>query len=305
MIANLPVSDSSTLRSAHVRGVKHAVRIGANGVAFWGGAADMNAMRPPYSYRHDPSVPPFADDKPVIIFDGYCALCSGWASFVLRHDRAGDVSSALRAIAARARALRPLRPRSAGLRDQYPDRRRRGVVQIGRLDPHGRRARLPVVARGGLSRAADGLARPALRNASRATGCAGSASARAAIAPTRALPTGSSHEPARPHPRRLRHVRRTARAAARRRGAPDAHRRGALAQRRPRRSARRWRRRRRWSRRRSTATAMRTRSCRRSRPTSWSTRAGRSRPMAILIAWCAPPSRAASTISISPTARTS
>ena len=49
----------------------------------------MNDMRPPYSYRHDPAVPPFADDKPIIIFDGYCSLCSGWASFVLRHDRAG------------------------------------------------------------------------------------------------------------------------------------------------------------------------------------------------------------------------
>jgi len=48
----------------------------------------MNSMRPPYSYRHDPSVPPFADDKPIIIFDGYCALCSGWASFVLHHDSA-------------------------------------------------------------------------------------------------------------------------------------------------------------------------------------------------------------------------
>jgi len=40
----------------------------------------------PYSYRDDPSVPQFADDKPIIIFDGYCALCSGWAAFVLRHD---------------------------------------------------------------------------------------------------------------------------------------------------------------------------------------------------------------------------
>jgi predicted DCC family thiol-disulfide oxidoreductase YuxK len=49
----------------------------------------MDLMRPPYSYRHDPAVPPFADDKPVIIFDGYCALCSGWAAFVLRHDEAG------------------------------------------------------------------------------------------------------------------------------------------------------------------------------------------------------------------------
>ncbi len=46
-------------------------------------------MRPPYSYRADPAVPPFADGKPIIIFDGYCALCSGWAAFVLRHDHEG------------------------------------------------------------------------------------------------------------------------------------------------------------------------------------------------------------------------
>jgi len=46
-------------------------------------------MRPPFSYRHDPAVPPFADDRPVIIFDGYCALCVGWAAFMLRHDHAG------------------------------------------------------------------------------------------------------------------------------------------------------------------------------------------------------------------------
>ena len=43
--------------------------------------------RAPYSYRHDPAVPPFPDEKPVIVFDGTCVLCSGWARFVLRHDR--------------------------------------------------------------------------------------------------------------------------------------------------------------------------------------------------------------------------
>ena len=42
-----------------------------------------------YSYRGDPAVPNFPDDRPIIIFDGYCALCSGWAQFVLRHDRHG------------------------------------------------------------------------------------------------------------------------------------------------------------------------------------------------------------------------
>lgn len=39
-----------------------------------------------FGYRRDPAVPVFPDDKPIIIFDGYCALCSGWAEFVLRHD---------------------------------------------------------------------------------------------------------------------------------------------------------------------------------------------------------------------------
>ena len=45
--------------------------------------------REPYSYRTDPAVPAFADDRPVIVFDGHCSLCSGWARFVLRHDRKG------------------------------------------------------------------------------------------------------------------------------------------------------------------------------------------------------------------------
>jgi predicted DCC family thiol-disulfide oxidoreductase YuxK len=43
----------------------------------------------PYSYRADPAVPAFADERPVIVFDGHCALCSGWARFVLRNDRKG------------------------------------------------------------------------------------------------------------------------------------------------------------------------------------------------------------------------
>ena len=42
-----------------------------------------------YSYRQDSAVPDFPDDRPIIIFDGHCALCSGWARFVLRHDPAG------------------------------------------------------------------------------------------------------------------------------------------------------------------------------------------------------------------------
>jgi predicted DCC family thiol-disulfide oxidoreductase YuxK len=42
---------------------------------------------PAFSYRLDPTVPPFPDDRPIIIFDGYCVMCSGFARFILRHDR--------------------------------------------------------------------------------------------------------------------------------------------------------------------------------------------------------------------------
>ena len=41
-------------------------------------------MREPYSYGGDPAVPKFRDDRPIIIFDGCCALCSGYV------PKAGD-----------------------------------------------------------------------------------------------------------------------------------------------------------------------------------------------------------------------
>lgn len=40
-----------------------------------------------YGYRGDPAVPTFPDDRPIIVFDGDCILCSRFARFVLRHDR--------------------------------------------------------------------------------------------------------------------------------------------------------------------------------------------------------------------------
>lgn len=43
----------------------------------------------PYSYKNDPAVPSFPDDRPIIIFDGHCVLCSRFARLVLRHDRRG------------------------------------------------------------------------------------------------------------------------------------------------------------------------------------------------------------------------
>lgn len=47
-------------------------------------------MTPPvFSYRSDPAVPPFPDDKPLIVLDGVCVLCSASARFVSRHDAAG------------------------------------------------------------------------------------------------------------------------------------------------------------------------------------------------------------------------
>jgi len=50
----------------------------------------MRAMaREPYSYRADHAVPGFPDERPIIVFDGHCALCSAWARFVLRNDRKG------------------------------------------------------------------------------------------------------------------------------------------------------------------------------------------------------------------------
>src|ERR1051326_3183886 len=43
--------------------------------------------RAPFSYRGDPAVPAFPDDRPIIIFDGKCVLCSTFARFVLWADR--------------------------------------------------------------------------------------------------------------------------------------------------------------------------------------------------------------------------
>jgi predicted DCC family thiol-disulfide oxidoreductase YuxK len=42
-----------------------------------------------YSYRSDPAVPDFPDDRPLVLFDGDCALCSGSARKILKADRAG------------------------------------------------------------------------------------------------------------------------------------------------------------------------------------------------------------------------
>ncbi|MBV8193235.1 MAG: thiol-disulfide oxidoreductase DCC family protein [Alphaproteobacteria bacterium] len=43
--------------------------------------------RAPYSWRTDAAVPAFPDDRPILIFDGHCVMCSGFARFILRNDR--------------------------------------------------------------------------------------------------------------------------------------------------------------------------------------------------------------------------
>ncbi len=45
----------------------------------------MDVVREAFSYRDDPAVPPFPDDRPLIIFDGHCVLCSNFVQFILRH----------------------------------------------------------------------------------------------------------------------------------------------------------------------------------------------------------------------------
>jgi predicted DCC family thiol-disulfide oxidoreductase YuxK len=47
------------------------------------------AARAAYSYRTDPAVPPFPDDKPVIVYDGVCVLCSSAMRRIARRDRGG------------------------------------------------------------------------------------------------------------------------------------------------------------------------------------------------------------------------
>ena len=39
------------------------------------------------SYRDDPAVPTFDDSRPLFVFDGVCVLCSGGASWLMRHDK--------------------------------------------------------------------------------------------------------------------------------------------------------------------------------------------------------------------------
>ena len=45
------------------------------------------ATFPAYSWRADPTVPKFSDDRPFAIFDGVCVLCSSSMRFVAARDK--------------------------------------------------------------------------------------------------------------------------------------------------------------------------------------------------------------------------
>ncbi len=40
-----------------------------------------------FTYRNDKAIPHFADDRPIVIFDGTCILCSSFVQFILRFDK--------------------------------------------------------------------------------------------------------------------------------------------------------------------------------------------------------------------------
>jgi predicted DCC family thiol-disulfide oxidoreductase YuxK len=54
-----------------------------------GRVSERLGRRAAYSYRDDPSVPPFPDDKAVIVYDGVCILCSTAMRAIARRDTAG------------------------------------------------------------------------------------------------------------------------------------------------------------------------------------------------------------------------
>lgn len=48
-------------------------------------SAELEAF-PAYSYRDDAAVPDFPDAEQLIVFDGVCVLCNGFARFVAKRD---------------------------------------------------------------------------------------------------------------------------------------------------------------------------------------------------------------------------
>ncbi len=46
----------------------------------------------PFSYRSDPDVPGFDDTRPLFVFDGKCALCSGGVRWLMAADPKGAIA---------------------------------------------------------------------------------------------------------------------------------------------------------------------------------------------------------------------
>ena len=56
-----------------------------------GVAGDRDVMSKPYSFRDDPTVPPFDDAAPIAVMDAECAICSWGARMIHRLDTSGTV----------------------------------------------------------------------------------------------------------------------------------------------------------------------------------------------------------------------
>lgn len=75
--------DSIVPRACQVWRRAFAARMGSERIA----RMTSHMTKAAYSYRDNPDVPAFPDDRAIIIFDGKCVMCSWFAQIVLRNDR--------------------------------------------------------------------------------------------------------------------------------------------------------------------------------------------------------------------------
>ncbi len=103
----------------------------------------------PYSYRADPLLAHLPDGKPIIVFDGVCVLCTGFARFVVARDpearfRLTAAQSATGQALFRHYGLDPV-----DVRNQLAHRKRPGLRQARHGETHFTEARRPVAGGGG------------------------------------------------------------------------------------------------------------------------------------------------------------
>src|SRR4029078_10605338 len=75
---------SASTPSSKIRGLTRPRRR----PTFADGTAAMPAAA--YSYRDDPAVPAFDDTLPIVIFDGFCVLCTSGVQWMIRRDPSGS-----------------------------------------------------------------------------------------------------------------------------------------------------------------------------------------------------------------------